>query len=359
MDNNIAAKSTTRRINYIDALRGLSMILVVLSHVFLSMTPNYWDGSPVSSVLMSFRMPLFFFVSGFFAYKSFDRWTSSVVADIMVRKLRAQVLCATLFFMLYQSVKHLPVFDMVEHGYSYFWFTIALFQMFVLYVAINLLARLLRRNIVDATLILLSVASLFFGLYIFKRGVGVVLSWHQVIIYFQYFATGILVRRHWNKFERVLSSNLFCTIVIVLFVAGCFYFYDGYYHEPKDYGRFLTQGVLHRYCGLFTVLTFFHSRREYFNTNARVARFLRFTGKRTLDIYMMHMFFMPQLYATGWFVKLLPPNMVVLKLAVALTIALGIVSLCLLCSNILRTSHFLEVWLFGVRSNPKSIQKAK
>jgi uncharacterized membrane protein len=51
MDNNIAAKSTTRRINYIDALRGLSMILVVLSHVFLSMTPNYWDGSPVSSVL--------------------------------------------------------------------------------------------------------------------------------------------------------------------------------------------------------------------------------------------------------------------------------------------------------------------
>jgi fucose 4-O-acetylase-like acetyltransferase len=352
MSNQSPAVTGANRINYIDALRGLSMILVVLSHVFLSMSPNYWDGSPVAAVLMSFRMPLFFFVSGFFAYKSFDRWTNSVVADIMVRKLRAQVFCATLFFMLYQTVKHLPISD-IQNGYSYFWFTIALFQMFVIYVALNLISRLVRRNIVDFCLIALSVISLFFGLYIFKSGIGVVLSWHQIIIYFQFFATGILVRRHWNKFEQILSSNTFCTIVITLFVAGCFYFYNGNYHQPQDMCSYLTQGVLHRYCGLFTVLTFFHARRQYFDTNAAVARFLRFTGKRTLDIYMMHMFFMPQLYATGWFIKLAPANMVVLKLFVALSIALGIVALCLLCSSVLRTSKPLEVWLFGVRSNKK------
>jgi fucose 4-O-acetylase-like acetyltransferase len=324
------------------------MILVVLSHVFLSMSPNYWDGSPVASVLMSFRMPLFFFVSGFFAYKSFERWTGSVVADILVRKTRAQVLCATIFFMLYQSVKHLPVFDMVN-GYGYFWFTIALFQMFVLYVALNLLSRLIKRNIVDAALIVLSVVSLYWGLYIFKDGVGVMLSWHQIIIYFQFFATGILVRRHWTRFERVLDSDVFRTIVIVAFVGGCFYFYSGRYHLPATLTEYLTQGVLHRYSGLFTVLAFFHSRRDYFNTDALPARFLRFTGKRTLDIYMMHMFFMPQLWATGWFVALQPAYMVVPKLVIALAFALAIVLLCLLCSNVLRTSHFLEVWLFGVR----------
>jgi fucose 4-O-acetylase-like acetyltransferase len=347
MSENIQAQRGAR-ISYIDALRGFSMVLVVLSHVFLSMSPNYWDGSPVASVLMSFRMPLFFFVSGFFAYKSFERWTGAVVADILVRKTRAQILCATIFFMLYQMVKHLPVFDMVN-GYGYFWFTIALFQMFVLYIALNLLSRLINRNIVDISLIVLSVASLFFGLYIFKDGIGVMLSWHQIIIYFQFFATGILVRRHWERFERVLDSDLFRTIVIVLFVGGCFYFYNGRYHTPDTLVEYLTQGVLHRYSGLFIVLTFFHSRRDYFATNAAPARFLRFTGKRTLDIYMMHMFFMPQLWATGWFVKLQPAYMVVPKLAIALSFALAIVGLCLLCSNLLRTSHFLEVWLFGVR----------
>jgi fucose 4-O-acetylase-like acetyltransferase len=348
MADNIKPVQSAPRINYIDALRGLSMILVVLSHVFLSMSPNYWDGNPLASVLMSFRMPLFFFVSGFFAYKSFDRWTANVVADIVVRKTRAQVLCTTIFFMLYQMVKHLPVFDMVN-GYGYFWFTIALFQMFLLYIALNLLSRLINRNIVDVCLIALSVISLFFGLYIFKDGLGVMLSWHQIIIYFQFFATGILVRRHWLKFEKVFDNDAFRTIVILLFVGGCFYFYSGNYHTPATLSEYLTQGVLHRYAGLFMVLTFFHSRREYFSTDASVARFLRFTGKRTLDIYMMHMFFMPQLWQTGWFVQLWPAHMVILKLAVSLAIALGIVSLCLLCSNILRTSHFLEVWLFGLR----------
>jgi fucose 4-O-acetylase-like acetyltransferase len=356
MENNTAAKGALR-INYIDAMRGLTMILVVLSHVFLSMSPNNWDGSPVASILMSFRMPLFFFVSGFFAYKSFERWTNAVVADIMVRKLRAQLLCPTIFFMLYQMEKHLPELDMLGHGYSYFWFTIALLQMFIVYVALNLVSRLVRRNIVDFCLVVLSLGLLPLGFYIFKEGIGVVLSWHQVIIYFQYFAAGILVRRHWDKFERILSSNAFCTVVITLFVAGCFYFYSGNYHKPDDIWTGITQGVLHRYCGLFTVLAFFHSRREYFNTNARPARFLRFTGKRTLDIYMMHMFFMPKLWQTGWFAWLLPANMVVPKLVISLSLALAIVVLCLLCSNILRTSHFLEVWLFGVRSNPKSIQK--
>lgn len=346
-ENNPVTQKQTR-INYIDALRGLSMILVVLSHVFLSMSPTYWDGSPVASVLMSFRMPLFFFVSGFFAYKSFDRWTGNVVADLVTRKIRAQVLCTTIFFMLYQYVKHLPVFDMVN-GYGYFWFTIALFQMFLFYVALNLLSRLIKRNVVDVLLVAVSVVSLFFGLYIFKDGVGVTLSWHQVIIYFQFFATGILVRRHWDKFEHVLNSDVFRTIVIVLFVGGCFYYYSGNYHQPNTLTEYLTQGVLHRYAGLFSVLVFFHARRDYFDTDARPAQFLRFTGKRTLDIYMMHMFFMPQLAATGWFAKLAPAYMVVPKLVVALAVALAIVVLCLLCSSLLRTSHTLAVWLFGVR----------
>ena len=336
------------RINYIDGLRGFTMILVVLSHVFLSMSPNNWDGHPLASILMSFRMPLFFFVSGYFAYKSFDRWTGKVVGDIVVRKIRAQVLCTTIFFMLYQMVKQLPVLDMVN-GFGVFWFTIALFQMFLLYIGLNLLSRLINRNIVDISLIALSIVSLFFGLYIFKDGIGVMLSWHQIIIYFQFFATGILVRRHWDKVERLLDNDTFRTIVILLFVGGCFYFYSGNYHMPKTLDEYLTQGVLHRYTGMLTVLIFFHSRREFFSADAPVARFLRFTGKRTLDIYMMHMFFMPQLWQTGWFVKLWPAYMAVPKLAVALLIALAIVALCLLCSNILRLSHFLEVWLFGVK----------
>lgn len=336
------------RINYIDALRGLSMILVVLAHVFLFMSPRHWDGSPVASVLMSFRMPLFFFVSGFFAYKAIDRWTRSVVADIVTRKVRAQILCATIFYMLYQLVNNASPFDFLHLGYGYFWFTIALFQMFMAYVALNLLSRLCRCNLVDGGLAVIILLSAFFGLTK-VHGIGITLSWHQLIIYAQFFCMGILSRRHWHRFERILEADWFVTLMIICFVGGCFYFYNGVYSQPKTLGHYLAQGVLHRYSGLFAVLAFFHKRADYFDGDNRVARFLRFTGRRTLDVYMMHMFFMPHLFVTGWFTSLNPANMVVFKLAVAVPVALAITCLCLLCSNLLRTSHFLAVWLFGVR----------
>lgn len=351
-----AIATNSGRINYIDALRGLSMILVVLAHVYLFMSPRHWDGSPLASILMSFRMPLFFFVSGFFAYKTINRWTRTVVTDILVRKVRAQVLCATIFYMLYQYIHHAGLFDFVTHGYGYFWFTIALFQMFVLYVALNLVSRLIGRNIVDASLVVLSVASCVAGLTVFKDGIGVTLSWHQIILYFQYFAGGILVRRHWGRFERMLSSDAFRTITIVLFAAGCFTHYGDWYRAPSDLPHYLTQGVLHRWTGLFTVLIFFHSRADLFNGGGTVARFLRFTGTRTLDIYMMHMFFVPYLANTGLYAFLSPPGMAAVKLALGLTIALTIVGVCLLLSSVLRTSRFLSVWLFGVRRRPRPAQ---
>lgn len=52
-----------------DALRGFSMVLVVMGHVLLSMNLGGYD-TLLSSALLTFRMPLFFFVSGFFAYRS-------------------------------------------------------------------------------------------------------------------------------------------------------------------------------------------------------------------------------------------------------------------------------------------------
>lgn len=344
----------TDRINYIDALRGLSMVLVVLAHVLLMMSRRHWDGSPLAAVLMSFRMPLFFYVSGFFAYKALDRWTGKVVSDIMVRKARAQILCATLFYMLYQLENHRYVLQFLTDGYGYFWFTIALFQMFAVYVALNLLSRLIRRNIVDWGLVILALICCYTGMHVIKSGIGVTLAWSKAMNYFPFFVAGILSRRHRDTFETILRKDWFRTVVIICFLGGCFVFYTGRYQAPHAWGEYVGQGILHRFAGLLSVLIFFHSRADYFDGPSPLARFLRFTGKRTLDIYMMHMFFMPTLSVYAWSTWLQTSGMSLLKLAVALPVTLAIVALCLLVSNLLRTSHFLSVWLFGVRNHPRN-----
>ena len=49
------------RIDYIDAARGIAMLLVILGHCCSSNT------GVVNRTVLSFHMPLFFFLSGMFA----------------------------------------------------------------------------------------------------------------------------------------------------------------------------------------------------------------------------------------------------------------------------------------------------
>lgn len=339
--------SESKRIEYIDALRGLSMVLVVLAHVFLFMSPRNWDGSPVASIFMSFRMPLFFFVSGFFAYRAVEKWTASLTRSLIVRKARAQILCALVFFSLYQWMKDLPFSMLWEKGFGFFWFTIALFQMWAIYVALSLISRKTRKNFIDIPLAVLIVCSVFFGMEQFGFIAWKMLSWHQVILNFQFFAVGLLARRHSATFEKVVDNDFFRAVMIVLFFVGCFHFYNGNYHYPDNIGGYLLQEVVHRFTGLFSVLILFRSCADYFAGDALPSRFLKYTGKRTLDVYMLHIFFVPHLtrYATIF----APTSMAVPKLVFCLFFALCVVLICLLVSRVLRSSHFLAVWLFGVR----------
>lgn len=328
------------------------MILVVLAHFYLCMNPRHWDGSPLASILMSFRMPLFFFVSGFFAFRPFEKWTRKLTQSIMARKARAQILCAVVFFMLYQYVWHAPLFYFVEHGFGYFWFTISLFQMFFVYAAMSVVSRLLDKDIATSGVILLAVASLLFGNGDYNEGIAVTLSWKNTIYYFQFFAVGILSRRFEESFNRLIDHNILRAVIIIVFFAGCFYYYGYWYSAPRDYVTYLGQNIVHRFSGLFTVLIFFRTRAGYFDSTAIPARFLRFTGKRTLDVYMMHMFLMP--HVPKWSAVLNAQTMAVPKLIVGLAISIAIVGICLLISSVLRSSHFLAVWLFGVKPYDKS-----
>lgn len=59
---NKCIEEKTGRLRYFDALRGFSMIFVVFSHVVLfSMGLTDVKDSTVNWVIMTFRMPLFFF----------------------------------------------------------------------------------------------------------------------------------------------------------------------------------------------------------------------------------------------------------------------------------------------------------
>lgn len=56
------------RLLYIDQMKGVAILFVIIGHVFLF---SYGSGdNSVYNMLTIFHMPVFFYISGFLAYKS-------------------------------------------------------------------------------------------------------------------------------------------------------------------------------------------------------------------------------------------------------------------------------------------------
>lgn len=141
-----------KRIEWIDALRGFTMILVVFSHVEISgfvMAPGY---ARINDLFRILFMPLFFFVSGFIAYRS-QVWQWGLYRDSLLKKIRVLLLPMLFFGLLYAvffyaqrrgvaPVDSIVGFfnDSMKYGY---WFTVVLLGMFLIYYSVSFFSSVL------------------------------------------------------------------------------------------------------------------------------------------------------------------------------------------------------------------------
>ena len=88
------------RIEFIDAMRGFTMIMVVFNHI---LGYSFCD-SPrfsINEIFLSFRMPLFFFLSGFLCYKygKFSQKTNNI--EFIRKKFTVQLIPSFIFIAIY------------------------------------------------------------------------------------------------------------------------------------------------------------------------------------------------------------------------------------------------------------------
>lgn len=93
---------------WLDAMRGLTMILVVAYHVAQISFGVSERTSSSLPFLVLFRMPLFFFVSGFLAYKASFEWTVPNTLRLTWKKLKIQVLPALVFLCVLILLPKMP-----------------------------------------------------------------------------------------------------------------------------------------------------------------------------------------------------------------------------------------------------------
>ena len=341
-----------QRIAYIDAMRGFTMILVVYSHVCNYCLGDKWMGW--NDVFFLFRLPCFFFISGWL----FESYTGTVpsVRSVIKHKFMVQIVPTVIFLLLLAPP---PLFfsklGATKGGY---WFTFALFEFFLICIFFE---RYLKKYHVLLA-ILISIAAYcydvyyarfepsslnyHFSLFTIHFSLSDILGFLGVITwrYYLFFYIGTLVKRHFDDFLRLTGKPVVMTVVVIGFVLMAM--------NPRsenvslEYLIFSVGGIL----GMTMVFTAFRLlySSTYLSPLTSHLSPLNYIGTRTLDIYLLHYFFLPR------FLLIYAPQLSaydnrLLEFIVALVIALIVVTICLLASYIIRLNSFLGHYLFGVK----------
>ena len=350
----MSSQLTNVRYGYFDALRGLTMILVVLSHVFLFSL----DICPTINIFCcTFRMPLFFFVSGFFAYKVLGDWNRERIRDIITRKFKVQIVGALFFSIICSIVRYgrFPEFRPIFYAENEYWFTFILFRLFLIYMVIVMIARQKPNgNLFWKVIIGFSICCVIFNLWdprlprAINNIVGFIVP--RTFYYFPYFALGLAARSLPRKFEKILANDS-VKVGLMLFIVGiwCVILLGFLPQVPMtiSFGYQAPLAYPLGVCTLLLIVQFFYANRFNIERNTAVNRSLKFIGRRTLDIYFLHYFFLPDL-------KIFSPyfqnyDSLSAQLTAGIAVSLIVVAFSLLVGQVIRMSPILAEWLLGVK----------
>ena len=341
------------------------MLLVVTNHVALKSFGMQIRWSVALQFFLLFRMPLFFFISGFLAYKASRIWNARTLGEMTLKKLRVQIIPTVVFFLLFLTmVPTTPFIDNLNEALASsmkagYWFTLVLLYMLLTFYVFSYVEAKLKSfhfPLSSFLLPLLFIVSLclFETCYLPRQ-----FSWAQghkglpnafmnysslveLFRYFPFFLFGSIVHRYWQQAQRLMDARWFFPIVVLLALICTLDVIK--WHTLRMEWTSLPH-TLAMFLLLSMVFMFFRHYHEFFE-ETRFGQGLQFIGRRTLDIYLLHYFFLPKLPMVGEFFYVNRHNFI-LDTTASLAVALVVVAFCVITSQLLRVSPFLKKYLFG------------
>lgn len=341
-------KTTKKRIEYVDALRGFAMYLVVYSHIW---TFGYHADSSNSfdHILLNFFLVLFFFVSGFVAYKKEQDWNMNSINHKLKEKAIQLLIPSVVFSTLFYGIVYHNLAGIQHIALAEYWFTVQLFIFFVFYYFTMLLCK--KMSGTKLNVILLTVAFLIFILsyshtIIEKTQIGADL-FHYLGVknwrYYLFFCIGVAIRNSFHQFEKLTDNPYWMALFIIGFFFMIFFADDIDFPTWKPINIFLY-GTL----SIIVIFAFFRKYESSFKADTRLGYAMQYIGKRTLDVYMIHYFLLPKnLHLLGKYLE--EYSNPTLEFFLTTLIALFVIMASLIIGNILRLSPTLSHFCLGTR----------
>ena len=323
-----------KRIAYLDAIKCLAILIVIDLH-FLNLNGFKHYDSLSSQMLYAPVMPLFFFVSGFLAYKH-----SMTIKDFW-KNIRPKfvflVIPAVIFRIGLNLVNHVDIFNFITIGMRDYWFTVDLFEIFLIYYLITLAIKNEKWRI--GVLLALSVAGV--GMLAIDKDFGpAFFDLRRVTKFFQFFVLGTLAMKYRPRYESLMNNEIVKTALLMLYFVVLFLLTYGMnpilHHFLRD--------VALRYFATFAIVSFFVCNADSFQRETKVNSLINYIGRNSLAIYLLHYFFWPRFRPLPeWFVGL---NMVTANL-LSMLYTIAITALCLLFIKFLSNSKYIRKYVLG------------
>lgn len=332
------------------------MVSVVMVHVLVSgfgLNPNQ---SALAILRGTFTLPLFFFVSGFFLYRRPAEWDDArILHALRVRGMAlvgGTALFATLFFLVMKRPD--PLCWLHYGDFVEYWYTISLFQIFIWYLVAVCVGKICGAVAFRALAFTAMAASAVLPFTPWAEFYWC--SWalnEKTALYFQFFALGMIARRWQEPFFALLSRPWTLTALITVYVASLLggWTYAEFWQNHWPPMLTLLREEVARYAGVLLVLRIFHDARATFDrTGSPFAATWLLIGRRTLDIYFLHYFFIPRMRWVGTY--LLKGNTFVPEFIAAAIVAAAVLAIVLPLSALLRRAPLLRRLLGAKPATP-------
>ncbi len=287
------------RLPWIDYARGIAIFLVLYRHIFegikrsgISIT-EYAYLEHGNIIFFSFRIPLFFIISGVFISKSLHkRGLKTYIENKWHLLLYPYILWACIQVTLQIWLSHFTNADRTYHDYLYifyaprrldqFWYLYALFNTSVLYSI-----ALVKFRISSFYQLSLGIFMFFLSSYLVQHKIQLEF-FYDILHYYVFIALGDVLSNFIldKKNQRIFSSWKLLICILPIFVICQWYFLEtnlahGRYSYVEDFQPALFLIIALSGCILMSNVSFILQRYNTFFT-------LRVIGYHSLYIYLLH-----------------------------------------------------------------------
>ena len=340
----------TERLEYLDALRGFAMFLVVFVHVEIFGFFDFSHTTFFGKLFSAIHLPTFFFISGFCIYRPNAVYGISHLYKDVLRLIVPAVLVGILYtyLIIHEDISYF-LSNSMKAGY---WFTISLFEILLIYRSIYCLSK--NSDTVLVILLILAAAVL----YLFKLPLKIIpqadiianyLCLHQTCSYFLYFAMGILASKNKERVAILLSKSLIPSLILLISIVSSYLMFS--YFTSVELHGFVEKIIetlgetLVGVSGVLLLYMFFTHYKSYFNCDNLLGKSLIIIGNNTLAIYLLHYFLLPHLPMVGNFLKVYPN--IILELLVGGGISLILIMISVVVAKLIRISPMIGKILLG------------